>query len=171
MKAFAARILRAAGFRAIIVWNSLVCAAFIGVMGFFRPETPYAVLIGVLLVGGCFRSLQFTALNALSFADVVRRDMSQATTLSSVAQQLSLAIGVTIAAFALETASAVQGHATLVTADFTPAFVFMAVLSGLGVVVFRTLDPGAGAEMSGHGRSIGPAPGPSPKAAPEERMT
>lgn len=163
MKALAARILRAWGFRSILLWNSLVCAAFIAVMGLFRPQTPEAVMLLLLLVGGCFRSLQFTALNALSFADVVRRDMSQATALTSVVQQVALALGVTIAAFALEAASALQGHATIVTSDFTPAFLFMAALSGLSVLVFRSLDPGAGSEMSGHGRRIEPT-GPAPAA-------
>ncbi|MGP9822541.1 MFS transporter [Salinarimonas sp. NSM] len=158
MKTLAARIIRAFGFRSILVWNSLVCAVFIAVMGIFRPEMPYVVMLAILLVGGCFRSLQFTALNALSFADVVRRDMSQATTLSSVVQQVALAVGVTIAAFALEAFSALAGNDRLVTADFTPAFLFMAALSGLAFFVFARLDPDAGAEMSGHRRSLGPAP-------------
>ena len=165
MKALAARILRTAGFRVILVWNSLVCAAFIGVMGLFRPDWPQALILLLLLVGGCFRSLQFTALNALSVADVVRRDMSQATTLSSVVQQVALAVGVTVAAFALEAASALQGHSTLVTEDFGPAFFFMAALSALSFLVFRGLDPGAGSEMSGHGRRIEPAAGPQTPTA------
>lgn len=156
MKALAARILRAFGFRSVLVWNTLVCAAFIAVMAFFRPETPYAVMLGLLVIGGCARSLQFTALNAVAFADVVRRDMSAATALTSVAQQVSLAMGVTVAAFALEGASALAGHERIVTADFTPAFLFVAALSALALIPFARLDADAGAEMSGHRRGGGP---------------
>lgn len=155
MKALAARILRAFGFRTVLVWNALVCAAFIAVMAAFRPDTPYTVMLGLLVIGGCARSLQFTALNAVAFADVVRRDMSAATALTSVAQQVSLAMGVTIAAFALEGASALAGHERIVTADFTPAFLFVAFVSALALIPFARLDADAGAEMSGHGRGGG----------------
>ena len=44
----------------------------------------------ILFVGGCFRSLQFTSINALAFADISNRDMSYATSLSSVSQQLAI---------------------------------------------------------------------------------
>jgi len=64
--------------------------------------TPIAVMLGVLLIGGFFRSLQFTSLNALTYADIDKHDMGPASGLTNVAQQLSLSTGVTIGASVLE---------------------------------------------------------------------
>ena len=50
--------------------------------------------------GGCLRSLQFTSLNATTYADIDQQPMSQATSPASVMQQLDAGMGVTIGAFA-----------------------------------------------------------------------
>ena len=49
-----------------------------------------------LLVGGFFRSLQFTSINAIAYADVDAPRMSRATALAAVGQQLSLSAGVAV---------------------------------------------------------------------------
>ena len=69
-------------------------------------------MTGLLLVGGFFRSLQFTSVNALSFADMPPERMSRATTLTSVAQQLSLSVGISIGAIALELTIAISAAAS-----------------------------------------------------------
>jgi EmrB/QacA subfamily drug resistance transporter len=150
MKTLAATILRSFGFRRVLVINAFVCAAFVVVNGWFTPETPHAVIAAVLLIGGCFRSLQFTSLNAMSFADVPPRDMSYATSLTSMVQQLALSTGVALGAFVLESVSLARGNASLMSADFGPAFLVIGTLSALSVLFFTRLDPDAGAEMSGH---------------------
>jgi EmrB/QacA subfamily drug resistance transporter len=150
MKTMAARILRTFGFRAVLTVNAFVAAAFLAASGLFTPLTPHAVIMTVLFVGGCFRSLEFTALNAIAFADVSTRDMSHATSLSSVAQQLSLSVGVALGAAVLEAVSRVHGQAALAAGDFWPAFLVVALISGLAGFVFARLAPSAGAEMSGH---------------------
>jgi hypothetical protein len=104
----------------------------------------------VLFVGGCFRSLQFTSLNAIAYADVTNRDMSHATALSSVAQQLSLSVGVALGAFALEATSILRDDGAITAADFGPAFWAIAVIASLAGFILARLSPDAGAEMSGH---------------------
>jgi hypothetical protein len=81
---------------------------------------------------------------------VSKRDMSYATSLSSVAQQLALSMGVALGAFALETTAAFHGSSTITANDFAPAFWTVAVISGLSALMFVRLHPDAGAEMSGH---------------------
>jgi EmrB/QacA subfamily drug resistance transporter len=149
MKTMAARILRAFGFRTVLTVNAFVAAAFLAASGLFTPLTPHAAIMTVLFVGGCFRSLEFTALNAIAYADVSARDMSHATSLSSVAQQLSLSVGVALGAAVLESVSRAHGEA-LAADDFWPAFLIVALVSGLAGFVFARLAPSAGAEMSGH---------------------
>jgi len=154
MKTLAKRILEHTGFRMLLTVNAVVGALFIAANGFFTPSTPYWLIMLVLFVGGCFRSLQFTSLNAIGYAEVSKRDMSYATSLSSVAQQLALSVGVAFGAFALETAAAARGSGDITAADFGPAFWAVAVISSLSAFVFFRLHPNAGAEMSGH-RAVG----------------
>ena len=150
MKTMAARILRTFGFRTVLTVNAFIAAAFLAASGLFTPGTPHAAIMAVLFVGGCFRSLEFTALNAIAFADMSTRDMSHATSLSSVAQQLSLSVGVALGAAVLEAVPHAHGETALTAGDFWPAFVAVALISGLSGFVFARLSPSAGAEMSGH---------------------
>ncbi|HZB62392.1 MAG TPA: MDR family MFS transporter [Microvirga sp.] len=149
MKTMAKRILEQVGFRRLLTINAFIGAAFIAANGFFTPETPHWLIMIVLLIGGCFRSLQFTSLNAIGYAEVSNRDMSYATSLSSAAQQVALSIGVAFGAFVLEAVATSRGTA-ITAADFGPAFWAVAVVSALSGFVFPRLSPSAGAEMSGH---------------------
>jgi EmrB/QacA subfamily drug resistance transporter len=150
MKTMAKRILERTGFRMLLTINAVIGSVFIAANGFFTPSTPSWLIMLVLFVGGCFRSLQFTSLNAIAYAEVSNRDMSYATSLSSVAQQLALSFGVALGAFALEAATLSRGGGGISAEDFGPAFWTVAVVSCVSAFVFIRLDPSAGAEMSGH---------------------
>ncbi|KQP96537.1 MFS transporter [Methylobacterium sp. Leaf117] len=150
IKLIGPRILRTYGFRRVMVLNALVASGFLAVNGLFTAETPHAVIICVLLIGGCVRSLQFTCVNAIAYADLETPDMSAATSLASVAQQLSLSLGVSLGAMALEATAAYHGRTDIVAGDFGPAFFAVALISALSFFSFRRLRPDAGAEVSGH---------------------
>ncbi len=150
MKTLAKTILARFGFRRVLTVNALIGAAFLAASGLFTPATPHWLMLTVLLIGGCFRSLQFTGINALSYADVSNRDMSSATSLASVAQQLSLSLGITIGAFALEAANLFNGGKAVGPGDFWPAFVIVALISASSMLWMARLDADAGAEVSGH---------------------
>ncbi len=152
MKVTALPILRYFGFRRVLVFNALICAGFLAINGLFTAYTPHALILIVLLTGGFFRSLQFTSLNALAFADVPTPVLSQATSMSAVAQQLSSACGVALAAFLLETTRSLRGDDTLVTADFSIAFMIIAVFTAFSAFLHLSLEKDAGAEVAGHAR-------------------
>ncbi|GAC1335557.1 MAG: MFS transporter [Beijerinckiaceae bacterium] len=162
VKTTAAPILRTLGFRHVLIWNTLLCTGFLCINALFRPSTPHLVIIAVLLAGGFFRSLQFTSLNALAFADIDNRAMSRATSFTAVAQQLSLSVGVSVGAAGLEFARGLHGGGALAVADFTPAFLAVAGVSALSVGMFWRLEPNAGALVSG--RKIANAEAPAPQA-------
>jgi cyanate permease len=82
------------GFRSVLLVTTLMSALLIGFHGFFAPDTPYAVILVVLVASGLMRSLFFTSANTLVFAEIDDREASQATALSAVTQQISVAIGV-----------------------------------------------------------------------------
>jgi len=149
MKFTAARILKRFGFRTVLIVNGIVSAGTLAVQGLFTPETPHLVILTVLLAGGFVRSLQFTSLNALSYSDVSQREMGPATSLYSVAQQLSLAAGIVCAAAVLELAQYLRGDLMLTVSDFAYAFFAVGFISALSVVLHLKLAPDAGAEVSG----------------------
>jgi EmrB/QacA subfamily drug resistance transporter len=149
MKFTAGPILKRFGFRRVLILNALVCAAFLGSYGLFTPQTPHALIIAVLVVGGFFRSLQFTSLNALAFSDIPEDRLSQASTLSAVAQQLSAATGVALAAFVLEATRGARGEATLAVDDFAIAFYAIAALTAVAALMHLSLPKNAGSAVSG----------------------
>jgi len=151
MKFTAPLIIRLFGFKRVLIVNTLLSAVFIALPAFFTPATPASLMIGLLLVGGFFRSLQFTATNALTFADVTRDEMSQATVISSVAQQIAMSAGITVGAIVLQiTVSATGGEIT--ASSFWPAFLAVGITTLISVLPYARLEADAGQEMSGHQR-------------------
>ena len=148
MKGFAARIIRRFGFKRILIINGLLASAFTMACALFTPSTPFFAMVAVLLVGGFFRSLQFTATNTIAYADVDARRMSSATPLVSVAQQLSIAAGVAVGALCVELALQAQGGGTITAEDFRPAFLVIGTIAASSAILFWTLPADAGASMS-----------------------
>jgi hypothetical protein len=149
MKFTASTALRWYGFRQTLVVNGLISGAFFGACALFRPSTPHWLIFMTLLIGGFFRSLQFTALNAASYSDIDPSRMSRATSFASVAQQMSSALGVAVAALCVEAVQLGFGDQALEARDISASFVIVAVLSSLSVLIFAGLKPDAGAAVSG----------------------
>lgn len=162
MKFTAAPILKRFGFRTVLVFNGIFSACFIASYALLTSTTPHAVIVGLMLVAGFFRSLQFTAVNTIAYADIPPAAMSQATSFASAAQQVSLSLGVAVGALILEAARDGRGEASITVADFTPAFLLVALASGLCVFLFARLPRDAGAELSGRAMAEADAVRPTP---------
>jgi EmrB/QacA subfamily drug resistance transporter len=148
-KFIAKRVFAAFGFKAALLSAAGVTTATTVAIGFFEPVTPHIIIIVVLLIGGFSRSFFFTGINALAFADVDDKEASQATSLSSVMQQISLALGVAVAAAILETTTFFSGT-SLQVVDFHIAFFAISVLTVVATIPFIRMDRNAGALLSGH---------------------
>jgi len=149
MKTLAARIIRAFGFRNIMTVNAVVSAAFLAACAIFTPATPLLLILIILIVGGFFRSLQFTAINTIAYAEIDQAQLSRATTIVSVNQQLAISAGVAIGAFSVESTMLMRHATTLSADDFWPAFLVVAAITALSSFVFYRLPPDAGHEISG----------------------
>jgi EmrB/QacA subfamily drug resistance transporter len=149
MKAAVASVLRQFGYRPVLVYNSLISAAFLAACASFVPGMPFAAMIAILLAGGFFRSLQFTAVNTIAYAEIEPRLMSRATTLVSVAQQLALSTGVAVGALVVEIMLRLKHGSTLDAMDFPPAFLAVGAVTAASAFVFARLAPDAGAELAG----------------------
>lgn len=166
MKTLAARILKRHGFRRVLVVNAVVASLLLAVVGLFQAGTPYLVMVAVLLAGGCFRSLQFTSLNAIIYADVEPARMARASTLAAMVQQIALAAGVTVGGYALTVASLATGQPIEAGVNFTWSFLAIALISGSSALIMWRLVPDAGAEMSGRAKAGEEVAEPRPAARP-----
>ncbi len=149
MKTMTTRILKRIGFRNVLIFNAALGSLSVAAFGLFTAATPHLLLMAVVLVGGCLRSLQFTSLNAIAYADIDKRDLSQATSIASVAQQLAVGMGVTVGGLALQMSNTAQGHAQIMAADFWPAFLTIGMISALSIPFAMRLPKDAGAELAG----------------------
>jgi len=149
MKTLAARIIRAFGFRNMMTVNALISAVFLAACGLFTATTPLLLIMIILVVGGFFRSLEFTAINTVAYAEVEAGQMSRATTIVSVNQQLAVSAGVAVGAFCVESTLWVR-HLTELSADvFGPAFLVVSLVSAASSWFFWQMPTDAGHEISG----------------------
>jgi MFS family permease len=154
-KFFAERVFALYGFRWVLAVGVGLGALFFAVNGFFTPATPIWLIMGALLVGGVIRSLTFTGVNALAYADVEEADMSQATSINAVIQRLAQAFGIAIAGAILEIAAHTHDGPVQLS-DFHISFWLVGIMSALAMIPFLRLAPDAGAQVSGHVRYADP---------------
>jgi EmrB/QacA subfamily drug resistance transporter len=150
MKLVAKPILRRFGFRCVLLSNAALSGLSLAAIALFRPDTPHALILAVLLIGGFFRSLQFTSINTLGYADIDQQRMSRATSFASMAQQLSLSAGVASGAILLHLTMNAHGVVSVQPKDFVPAFLGVGAMALASALVYVRLPPDAGAEVSGH---------------------
>lgn len=152
MKIGVQTIIRTFGFRAVMCGNAVISAGFLFGYALFKPTTPHALIFLSLLAGGFFRSLQMTSINSLSYADVPAPMLSRATSLTSMCQQLSQAVGVGTGALLLFVFIALHGEPHPTPLDFSLAFIAVGCIAMLSVPFFLKMSPDAGAEVSGRGK-------------------
>lgn len=148
--------LRRYGFRKVLVVNGLLVALGFAGCALLTATTPIPVMAAILFFCGMCRSMQFTALNTIAFADVKPAQMSGSTTLFSVLQQMNAGMGVALGAVVLQVAAQfgrglqgpASGHPSAL--DFRLALAVMGVLAAVAVIDAMRLPREAGDEVSGH---------------------
>ena len=118
MKSVTTPILHRFGFRDVIVVNGALCVASLIACGLLSPKVPLPVVYGVLFVAGMTRSMNFTAMSTLAFADVPASMRPGATTLAAMAQQAAGTVGVAAAAVALGLFQTLRNGTQLALGDF-----------------------------------------------------
>ena len=156
MKATAPPILRRFGFRRVLIVNGAILGVISMIYALIQPGMPSWIIITVLLVGGFIRSLQFTSLNGMVFADVGQDQMSRASTLSSMAQQLTQSVGVGLAALMLHRVMRFQGASALDAQSVAPVFLAFGLISLISLPFYLRLAHTAGDDMNGRGLTTPP---------------
>ena len=130
-------ILRRWSFRDVLSANGIVGSALLFALAFCGEATPVIVLSGLLFAAGMSRSLNFTATNTLTFADVPPNDRNDASTLASVLQQMAFSVGVGSAACLLAVFKGLRDSRDLVYGDFRLALVAVALVMLVSAMGYR----------------------------------
>lgn len=147
MKMAAPRILNRWGYRYVLTVNAVLTGLSLAACASFTPEMPSVLMLGILLIGGFFRSLQFTAVNTLAYADISHAGMSRASSFAAMAQQLGVSLGVGVAAESLSLSMAWRGSDNLIAADVMVGFIVIGTLCALASLAFWKLSPHAGESL------------------------
>ncbi|QDK17028.1 MFS transporter [Leclercia adecarboxylata] len=144
-------LIRGLGFKKLLLINGALNVLALLACAFLTPQTPVWVIMLVLYLGGVFRSIQFTAISTLAFADVPSPQMSYANTLFSTATQLAVGLGITLGAIGIrigELCSEMLGIEALPGIGFRLAFVAIALVCLLGMFDTLRLVKDAGSAVS-----------------------
>jgi EmrB/QacA subfamily drug resistance transporter len=145
-------ILSKYGFKNTLVVTALTCGIAVGATGWFRASTPVAVMAAALFVGGFLRSNHLTSVSTLAFADIPDNQVSQASSFTAVVQQMSQALGITVAGLMLHAAQLVSGPgvSALDPRNFILPFAAVGLCGMLAAATYLPLPANAGSNL--HGR-------------------
>jgi hypothetical protein len=155
MKIFTMRIFRRFGFRAVAVVNGAAAALLIFACGRLTLSTPLVLMILVLFGYAVARSLQFAMLATLAYADVTEAQNGSVSTLWSVAQQMTIGMGIAFRALCLRTVASFHGIGNAVGPahygldDFRWAFTMAALLALAPIIGYMRLPHDAGSAIGG----------------------
>jgi len=93
--------IRVMGFRSALLGTALLTALFTAAPALFNTDTSLLFVLASLLFVGFFRAAHYVASQAIAFAEVASDEVSRASTLSTVIQQISMSIGISFAGVTL----------------------------------------------------------------------
>ena len=148
MKSVTTPILKRFGFRRVLVANGALCTACLLACAFLAPGQAVVAVGTLLLATGMTRSMNFTAINTLAFADVPDSQRAGASALLTMLTLVSMALGVALAASALGLSQSLRGAPALALADFRHAWLLMAAVMAVATAINLRLDRDAGGAVA-----------------------
>ncbi|HEY4297861.1 MAG TPA: DHA2 family efflux MFS transporter permease subunit [Paraburkholderia sp.] len=155
MKALTTRILQRWGFRLVSIVDVTIAAAATIACGLLTPDVPLAIVLIVVFIYGVTRSMQFSTLATLAYADVPQAQMSGASTLWSAAMQMTQGLGIAFGAVSLRAAAVFNGETSghvFTLDDFRLAFLLAGVLTLVSVGGYVQMARNAGDNVGGGSR-------------------
>jgi EmrB/QacA subfamily drug resistance transporter len=141
-------LLRRFGFRSVLIASIIGGLLMLMAISLLRSTTSAALIAGVLVLSGVFRSTGFSAYNSLQFADIDPSDLADANTLSSALQQVAVGLGVAVGALLLR----LSDHAVAAASDppvtaYGLTFIVLAALMLQPLIHVVRLHRSAGVEL------------------------
>jgi len=153
MKLIVTHVISRLGFKPILTYNALLTGGFVMLCAFFQADTPVWLMILVLFLGGIFRSLQFTAVNTLTYADLAPSEMSRASSFAAMAQQLGISLGVGFAALIVNLSMSWRDADQMAPVDVKWAFLIIGAVTMLSWFSFSRLPDATAEHLRQTGKS------------------
>ena len=148
-KTVVTRVIRRFGFRTVLIWSAVGTAFTTAAPALLAFHvSPWAVA-PLILAGGLMRSMHFSSANTLAYAETTREEVSRASTLSTVVQQVGLSFGVSFGGLVLHLARGAGAAAALTPDRFVVPFILVGATSLVAAPMYLLLKPDAGAEIRG----------------------
>ena len=151
MKTIMPRLLKRVGYRGVLISNTLILGILLIVFATIGLRTPVWVILSQAFIYGAFTSLQYTSMNTLVYADISEQDTSDASSVASTMQQMSISFGV--AAAGLATALFVPGtysNPSVMIQGIHKALLALGLMTIVSTLVFRSLKSRDGGDVSQH---------------------
>lgn len=137
-------LIQRAGYRNILIYNTILAGAMIVSFALFSPAQPFWLRLVQLTIFGAVNSLQFTAMNTLTLKDLTGPLASSGNSLLSMVMMLSMSLGVAAAGGLLSTFASIldrsPGQGSLPA--FHASFLCMGLITAASAWIFWQLSPG-----------------------------
>jgi EmrB/QacA subfamily drug resistance transporter len=152
MKLIMQRLLTRSGYRGVLISNTVIIGFLLVLFATIGLGTPVWLIVLLAFFYGGFASLQYTSMNTLVYADVSEQQTSNASSIASTMQQMSMSFGVAIAGLATTffVPDTVRSNRLLFIKGIHDAFIALGVFTMASTVVFHTLKAGDGSNVSQH---------------------
>jgi EmrB/QacA subfamily drug resistance transporter len=141
------KLLDRVGYRGVLISNTLVLGVLLMLFATIGTGTPIWLIVLQAFCYGALTSTQYTSMNTLTYADIAESDASNASSIASTMQQMSISFGV--AAAGLTTIffipQELRSNSGEMIEGLHEAFLVLGVFTVLSTVVFSRLKRGDGA--------------------------
>jgi EmrB/QacA subfamily drug resistance transporter len=146
MKLMMPRLLRLIGYRGVLISNTLILGGLLALFATIGLGTPVWLIVTLAFFYGAFTSLQYTSMNTLVYADTTEEQSSDASSIASTMQQMSISFGVAVAglATAFFIPSAAHSNPLILIRGIHKALFVLGALTVASTTVFWSLKKGDG---------------------------
>ncbi len=146
-KFFMPKLLERIGYRAILVSNTVILGAMLMLFATIGPATPAWLIVLQAFCYGALASMQYTSMNTLTYADIPPERASNASSIASTLQQLSMSFGVAAAGLTTIVFLPDRNHVDSgqIITGLHEALLSLGAFTILSTVIFRRLKKSDGA--------------------------
>ena len=150
MKFAMPRILTRLGYRGVLISNTLVIGLLLLLFATIGPRTPVPAIVLLAFFYGAFTSLQYTSMNTLVYADITEEETSNASSIASTMQQMSMSFGVASAglATAFFIPPAARANPVEMTHGIHESLAALGIFTVFSTIIFHRLKAGDGQNIS-----------------------
>jgi EmrB/QacA subfamily drug resistance transporter len=149
------RILTRLGYRAVLISNTLMIGILLLLFATIGLHTPVWEIVLLAFFYGGFTSLQYTSMNTLVYADITEQQTSNASSIASTMQQMSMSFGVASAgmATAFFIPSGAGSDPQQMIRGIHESLCALGAFTVISTIIFRRLRKGDGSNVT-HQRAI-----------------